>query len=128
MVMPNPLFETVPGKDYLSLFHDDKVVPTKVVEFFRFKTKDISRAMEIPTASVRYDYRMPDALRERLSEWGVLINLVAEFFEGDIPKTAQWFIIPNPLLGNLSPRDMIRLGRYKKLLKFIQTAVSENTR
>jgi hypothetical protein len=37
-----------------------------------------------------------------------------------------WFKVPNPLLGDVAPRDMIRFGRYKKLLKFIQSALEEN--
>jgi hypothetical protein len=70
---------------------------------------------------------MPAELRERLIEWATAINLVANFF-GDGDKALLWFQTPNPLLGNMTPRDMIRVGRFKKLLKFIQTALDENIR
>jgi hypothetical protein len=65
---------------------------------------------------------MPEDLRLRLTEWATALNLVAEFFK-DQDKTILWFTIPNPLLGDIAPRDMIRVGRFKKLLKFIQTAL-----
>jgi hypothetical protein len=37
-----------------------------------------------------------------------------------------WFEIANPMLGNISPRNMIRIGRLKRLLKFVMTAREEN--
>ena len=77
--------------------------------------------------SVRYDQKMPEELRERLIEWATAINLVANFF-GSGEKAILWFQTANPLLGNMTPRDMIRVGRFKKLLKFIQTALEENRR
>ncbi len=75
---------------------------------------------------VRYDERMPQILKDKLREWAILFNLVAQFFEGDPIKTALWFKTVNPMLGGISPRDMIRFGRYQKLLKFILDALSEN--
>jgi uncharacterized protein (DUF2384 family) len=53
------------------------------------------------------------------------LNLVAQFF-GDEQKTVLWLKTPNPLLGDMTPRDMIRIGRFKKLRRFIQNALSEN--
>ena len=70
---------------------------------------------------------MPTELRERLTEWAIALNLVEGFFQ-DQKKTILWFSIPNPLLGDMSPRDMIRVGRFKKLLNFVQTALNENQR
>jgi len=37
-----------------------------------------------------------------------------------------WFRLPNPLLGDVSPRDMIRYGRYAKLQEFVMDALAEN--
>ena len=48
------------------------------------------------------------------------------FFEGDVAKTALWFRLPNPLLGDVSPRDMIRYGRYARLQEFVVEALAEN--
>jgi hypothetical protein len=40
-------------------------------------------------------------------------------------KTKLWLQTPNPMLGNASPRDMIRFGRYNKLLRFVTQAMEE---
>lgn len=92
------------------------------------KKADVARAADVPLASVRWDQRMPAEVRERFREWANLLNLVAEFFEGDANKTTLWFTLPNPMLGNVAPRALIRYGRYKRLLKFVVTALAENRR
>ena len=122
------IFANVPQQDYLSFFKDDKPVYNRIVDFLDFKKEDISKATEVPLSSVRYDEKIPRELHERIQEWAILLNLVAEHFKGDATKTALWFTTPNPLLGNISPRDMIRFGRYKKLFKFIFNALAENKR
>jgi len=63
----------------------------------------------------------------RLREIANIANLVAEFFAGDAQKVGLWFEIANPMLGNISPRDMIRIGRYKRLLNFVIVAREENS-
>ncbi len=55
-----------------------------------------------------------------------LCEQVVGFFEGDVAKTALWFRLPNPLLGDISPRDMIRYGRHIKLQQFVMDALAEN--
>ncbi len=120
------LFSTVPEADPLSLFGDTGVDYQKVKQSLAFQDKDISSATGIPMGSVRYDVRIPIALKTRLTEWALLLNLVAEQFGGDAEKTFLWFTVSNPLLGNVSPRDMIRVGNYKSLLKFIQNARAGN--
>jgi hypothetical protein len=55
-----------------------------------------------------------------------LCEQVVGFFEGDVAKTALWFRLPNPLLGDISPRDMIRYGRYAKLQEFVMDALADN--
>jgi hypothetical protein len=51
---------------------------------------------------------------------------VLKFFEGDTKKALLWFATPNPMLGDITPTDMATMGRVKKLLKFVETAVNEN--
>jgi hypothetical protein len=120
------LFESIPPTDYFHLMNGAEPDGSKVAEFLNYKKEDISVASGVPMNSVRYD-RMPAELRQRMLEWAVAINLVGHFFK-DRDKTMLWFQVPNPLLGNIAPRDMIRIGRFEKLLKFIQTALSENER
>lgn len=122
------IFSTVAKKDYVNLFDGDKPKCQDVMEFIGFKKQDVARAVGVPLASVRWDERIPAEVSDRFREWANLINLVAQFFDGDVQKTGLWFTLPNPMLGNVSPRDMIRFGRYKRLAKFIATALSENRR
>lgn len=51
------------------------------------------------------------------------IYLVQEILD-DREKTAKWFIIKNPLLGNMEPIKMFILGRGHKVLKFIRNTVT----
>ena len=127
-MMGSDIFATVPKQDYLSMFSGNYPKYQGVVDFLEFKKEDVSKATGIPIHSIRYDEKMSIELRERIREWATLLNLVAEHFSGDAGKTALWFITPNPLLGTVTPRDMIRFGRFRKLLKFIMNALSENKR
>ena len=120
------LFETVPKEDYLSLFPSGGTDYEKVVDLLDFRKKDVARASNVALHSVRYDLpKMPKELQDRIQEWAVALNLVAQFFR-DEQKTVLWFKTPNPLLGDIAPRDMIKIGRLKKLRQFILQALSEN--
>lgn len=122
------VFSTVPREDYLSLFQGNQPKYADVVNTLKFKKVDVSKATGVPQSSVRYDAKMPIVLQDRIREWATLLNLVAEHYSGDAQKTILWFTIPNPMLGNVPPRDMIRFGRYKRLFKFVVNALSENRR
>jgi len=122
-----PLFKNIPNKDYMHLFSADEVIGSRVAEILKYKKEDISVATKVPLSSVRYDNKMSHELKTWLTEWAIAINLVAEFFN-NVEKTTLWFSTPNPLLGDMSPRNMIKVGRFQKLLKFIQTALDENRR
>ena len=126
--MPAPtIFSTVPKKDYLGFYSGDNLDYQGVVKFAELEKKDISRAVGIPVTSIRYEEsKIPHELKERLLEWAALFNLVAEYFHGDARKTALWFKVPNPLLGNLTPRDTIRIGRFKRLMSFVLNTVGES--
>lgn len=54
-------------------------------------------------------------------------KLVFEFFDRSYSKTMEWFQSKNaPLCGGVSPIEMVNMGRYDKLLKYIKNALSEN--
>ena len=78
-------------------------------------------------SAARYDNYVPEQARVRLEEIAATINLVAQQFDGDAAKTASWFKARNPLLGDVSPCDMIRLGRYQRLRSFIMQAMKGQT-
>lgn len=121
------LFNTIPKKDLLSLFAGGHTNFQKVVKLLEFSKSDVAKASKIPSMSVRYDQKIPKDLADRLQEWAIALNIVAQYFQ-DEHKTVLWFKTPNPLLGNIAPRDMIRVGRFKKLQRFIQNALDENER
>jgi hypothetical protein len=120
------IFDTVPEKRYLDLYEEEAIQPQKVVKFLAFTKADVASAADTPIGNVRYDQRIPEELKRYLTEVAVVCENVANFFGGDTIKTSMWFQTSNPLLGNISPRDMIRLGRFRKLMKFIQNSLSEN--
>lgn len=125
MTAYNPtIFDTIPPHNYLGLLGEN--TPKKVVNFLNLSTNEVSKAMGVSQKSVRYDEKMPRELAERLQEIAIICELVAGYFNGDVQKTTLWFQVKNPALGGISPRDMIRLGRYQKLEKFVQNALAGN--
>lgn len=116
------LFSNMPKHDHLGLINNLIDVP----KFLGLEKNDVSKAANISKASIRYDDRMPTDLKNLLSEIAVVCELVATHFEGDQRKTALWFKMENPALGGISPRDMIRYGRFKKLKTFIQNQLEGN--
>jgi hypothetical protein len=123
------IFSTMPDKDYLGFGSGASMDFRKIVKFVDFKKADVSRATGVPVGSVRYKKeKMPKELKDRLMDLGYLFNFVASYFRGDMNKTKLWFQLSNPLLAELSPRDMIRIGRYKKLCSFVMNSIEENRR
>lgn len=116
------LFDSVPP-DYLQFGRGASFNAKAVPLALGLKKADVSRLAEVSTKSVRYDDAMPEQVRERLEEIGNTMNLVAQVFDGDVDKAVTWFKTRNSLLGDVAPRDMIRLGRYERLRKFIIAAM-----
>ena len=120
------LFRTVPEKDYLGFWAGPSLKAEAVVEFLEFRKADLAKIAGVAVASVRFDQKIPRQVRNRLMELANLCELVAQHFGGDVVKTALWLKTANPLLGNVSPREMIRLGRYDKLRRFVMDALEQN--
>jgi hypothetical protein len=118
------LFSTVP-EDFLQFGRGEAFDAKRVPSVLGLKKEDVSRLASVSVKSVRYDDAIPENVRERLEEIGNTVNWVAQIFEGDAEKTVAWFKARNPLLGDVSPRDMIRLGRYERLRKFIINAMMD---
>lgn len=121
-VTSQTVFDNISRHDYLNFKADDGINYQSVIDFLEMDRNDVSKMAGISKSSVRYDDRIPKELKDRLEEIANICQKVAEYFNGDVAKTALWFKASNPLLGNISPRDMIRIGRYKKLMKFIMEA------
>jgi hypothetical protein len=120
------LFRTVPEQDLLGFWGNDTFHADKVAKFLNFDRTDVAKVSGVSLKSVRFDHKMPKEVLERLTEIATICGLVAQFFRGDERKTALWFRTPNPLLGGMPPRDMIRLGRYQKLHRFVVNALLES--
>jgi hypothetical protein len=126
MATPPGLFRNVRDRDYLGFWADQTLRTREVAEFLRLKKPDVAKVAGVAPSSVRFDHKIPREVYERLEEIANICALVAEYFEGDVAKTALWFRTRNPLLGDIAPRDMIRFGRYGKLRQFVMEALSEN--
>jgi len=116
------LFRNIHSTDPLEFWSKHGLNYKKVTDFLDLDTEELSKIGGVSKRTVRLDNRIPNNLRERLEQIANICAMVAGFFEGDVDKTALWFKTLNPMLGDISPRDMIRYGRYKRLLKFITEA------
>lgn len=126
MATTRELFSTVARKDYLGFWADQSLKARTVVDFLDLDKRDVAKLAGVAPSSVRFDQKIPKEVLERLQEIANICGLVAQFFDGDVAKTALWFKTENPLLGRISPRDMIRYGRYEKLHRFVMSALEEN--
>lgn len=128
MHQSNRIFDTVSRGDPLNLWSGagGRLDYQAVVDLLSFSKNDISKVAGVAKQSVRFDERIPEEVRNRLQEIANICDLVGEYFDGDAEKTALWFRTPNPMFGGISPRDMIRFGRYKKLLKYILESRDQN--
>lgn len=121
------LFRNIHETDPLDFWSNHGLNYRRVTEFLDLDTNELSKLGGVSKSSVRLDHRIPQDLKDRLEQIANICALVATFFDGDLQKTALWFRTPNPSLGNVIPRDMIRFGRFKKLLSFITDALEANT-
>jgi hypothetical protein len=127
MAMQPGLFRNVHDRDYLGFWADETLNARGVADFLDLKKPDVAKVAGVAPSSVRFDQKIPREVFERLEEIANVCTLVAQFFAGDVAKTALWFRTRNPLLGDIAPRDMIRFGRYEKLQQFVLDALNENS-
>jgi hypothetical protein len=120
------IFGTVPDRDYLGFWADQTLKSRAVADFLDLDKRSVAKLAGVAPTSVRFDQKIPKEVLDRLQEIANICGLVAQFFNGDAAKTALWFKTKNPLLGDITPRDMIRYGRYEKLRRFIMNALEDN--
>jgi hypothetical protein len=122
MTMSSALYQTVPQHMPDVLFSGGVADPAKTIKFLDFTAADVATATGVSRKAVQLKVRIPEDVRARLTEIATICALVMDFFGGDVDKTHLWFTTRNPLLGNLSPREMIRFGLYRRVLRFVQEA------
>jgi hypothetical protein len=116
------LVNHIAREDLLHLYRDGHPEYKRIADLAKLSKADLGKISGVAKSSVRFDAHIPEPVAEKLREIANIANLVAEFFSGDAQKVGLWFEIANPMLGNISPRDMIRIGRYKRLLNFVLEA------
>jgi hypothetical protein len=121
------LFDTVAAEDHLGFWADQTLKAKEVAEFLSLGKQDVAKVAGVAPSSVRFDQKIPKEVLDRLKEIANICSLVAQFFGGDVNKTALWFKTKNPLLGGITPRDMIRFGRYGRLQRFVMDALEQNS-
>jgi hypothetical protein len=126
MATASTLFRTVADRDYLGFWADQTLNAREVARFLDLDKREVAKVANVAPASVRFDQKMPREVADRLLEIANIAQLVAQYFQGDAVKTALWFRTKNSLFGNISPRDMIRFGRYEKLRRFVVEAIEQN--
>jgi hypothetical protein len=62
---------------------------------------------------------------DNIEKYKEAFDLVFDQFQ-DIDEVKLWFETENPLLGNLTPLQMVKYGRVDKLLKFIKGCREES--
>ena len=55
-----------------------------------------------------------------------VLALVTKFFETQPEKVDLWMKLPNPMLGEVSPNQMLERGRGENLLKWVKDSLEEN--
>jgi hypothetical protein len=120
---PRPsIVSHIANEDLLHLYRDGRPDYKRIADLVKLSKADLGKISQVAKSSVRFDANIPEPVAERLREIANIANLVAGFFAGDVQKVGLWFELANPMLGNISPRDMIRIGRYKRLLNFVVDA------
>jgi len=118
------LFNTVPSALPLLWNDQGRVQFEEVRKLLDLSKSDFARAARASQKQMADVLKIPKEIEERVRVWALVLEEVARFFDGDAKKTALWFNIPNPLLGEVSPRDMILYGRARKLLQIVRDEIS----
>ena len=118
------LFETVAEQDYFGFGEGTHFHPERVSEVLDLQKAEVSKMTSVPASKIQYG-DLPEEVRDHLEQIAIVCNLVAQMLGGSPQKTVLWFRTKNPLLGDVSPRDMVRLGRFDRLRRFIVGAMSE---
>lgn len=120
------LYESTSHSNPLQFWQGQSLAFGEVADFLQLDKNDLSKISGVSKSSVRLDARIPTQLAESLEQIANICSRVAEYFDGDAGATARWFAVPNPMLGYISPRDMIRLGRYERLWRIVLEAEADN--
>ena len=121
------IFNTVPRHDVFGFYNKGRIKYKEVADTLDFSRKEISKAARIAISSVRYEEnKIPDKMKDFLGHMAWLLHVTHEHLK-DKNKVIQWINSPNPICGGFSPKDMIRMGQYKKLVRIVSSYIEGNT-
>lgn len=63
--------------------------------------------------------------QEEKDQYQSAINLCMRYFNNDTERVELWMRTENPYLGEQTPIFMVQIGRGKKLLKMMKSALEE---
>lgn len=118
------LFDSVPLALPMLYNEQGRVQLEEVRKLLDLSKSDFAKAAHSSQKQMADALRIPKEVEERVRVWALVLEEVARFFDGDVKKTVLWFNIPNPLLGEVSPRDMILYGRASKLLQIVRDEIA----
>ena len=122
------IFNTVPKNDVFGFYNNKgKIQYKEVANILNFNRKEISKAARVAVSSVRYEEnKIPDKMKDFLIRMVWLLHVTHKHLK-DKNKVIQWIESPNPICGGFSPKDMICMGQYKKLVRIVSSYVEGNT-
>ena len=130
MIMKNfakDLYGTVPPSRHMPFYDGEETDLSKVSRFFDLSKDNLKDITGLPKKQLKFQNpKIPKPLKEYIIEIASICELVANNFNGDIEKTALWFRLENPLLGNVSPNFMIKSSLHKELKRFVLDAMDGN--
>lgn len=71
-------------------------------------------------------FRMENGEAELKEDVALIRKMVLGFFNGNEAKTDLWFESANPLLGGISPNQMVKADRTLRLAHFVEQQLAEN--
>lgn len=120
------IFNTVPKHDVFGFYNRGKLKYKKVADTLDFSRKEIAKASRVAVSSVRYEEnKIPDKMKDFLKNMAWLLHITHKYLK-DKQKVILWIESPNPICGGFSPKDMICMGQYKKLVRIVSSYVEGN--
>ena len=117
------IFNTVPKHDVFGFYNKGKINYKEVADTLDFNRKEISKAARVAVSSVRYEEnKIPDKMKDFFTAMAWLLYVTHEHLK-DKDKVLLWLKSPNPICGGFSPKGMICMGQYKKLVKIVSSYV-----
>ena len=121
------IFNTVPKHDVFGFYNDRGAIQySAVADTLKFNKKDVSKAVRVDIKLVRYEKSsIPEEIKTFFASIAWLLQVSHQHLQ-DKDKVIKWLNAPNPVCGGFSPKAMIHMGQYQKLLKIVSSYAEGN--